>query len=541
MLRRCLVVLLLAAAVLGGCSRDGDGRTAAAVRDATTSSADATDDATDGTAPATTAPATGGADPSTPAPDIEPAAHASLSPWAPCAGSFECATLTVPRDWADPDGATVDLAVSRSPAAGDPIGSLLLNPGGPGASGVEFVQGFVGGGLPDGLDGRFDIVSWDPRGTTGETRVDCTTDEDWLEPDLDPTPDDQADIDAIRSQAEEAVEVCTAAAGDLLPLVGTRATVRDLDALRALLGDDLLTYVGYSYGTTIGMEYLRLFPERVRAMVLDGVAVPGVDPVEDTHVQAQGFERTLDAYLADCARRPTCPLGTDPKGDLIALVDQLEDERVPADYELQADGSEPREGSVGAGELYIGVAASLYDTSGWELLDQGLTELMADPPTGRTILALRDSYLGRQADGTWLDDADARGAIRCADQVERSEQPEGDLSLVDAWSAELPFWGAWFAGGLPGCWGSPPAVDPLLPLADGDITDAPPVVVLGTTNDPATPFEQAEDAARIITGSVLVTYEGDVHTAYRGLSACVDDAVTAYLVDLTAPPAGLTC
>lgn len=532
--------MLVVVAAATGCTRSGGERAAARVSDAaaTTTPTTADDD------PTTTGPTTtpGTTAPPAPADADDPQAHAALGDWIGCAGSFECTTLSVPEDWSEPEGARIDLLVTRHRATGDRIGSLMLNPGGPGAPGTGFLQSFVESGLPDGLAERFDLVSWDPRGTAGDTEIDCTTDAEWLEPDLDPTPDDQADIDAIRAQAEAGVEQCTTAYGDLLAQVGTRATVRDLDALRGLLGDELLTYVGYSYGTTIGMEYLRLFPDRARAIVLDGVAPPGVDPVEDTRAQAQGFERTLDAFLTDCADRSTCPLDDDdPKGELIGLVEQLEDEPVDGSYELNAPDAEPREGTVGPGELYIAVAAALYDTSSWEILDQGLTELMDDPANGRTILALRDQYLGREADGTWADDSDARSAIRCADQAERSAEPEGDLTLVDDWAAELPFWGAWFATGLPGCWGSPDAVEPLLPLGDGDLEPSAPVVVLGTTNDPATPFEQAEDAARIIEGSVLVTFEGDVHTAYRGLSSCVDDAITAYLVDLTVPPAGLTC
>jgi pimeloyl-ACP methyl ester carboxylesterase len=477
-----------------------------------------------------------------PAEDIgpdDPAAFATLSDWTPCAGSFDCATLTVPLDWGVPDGETITLDVTRSTASGDRIGSLLLNPGGPGASGVDFLQGFVPSGIPDGLTERFDIVSWDPRGTAGATRIDCTDDDDWLEPELDPTVEDDADIAAIRARAEEAVAACEERHGALLPHVGTRATVRDLDALRGVLGDEALTYVGYSYGTTIGMEYLRMFPDRVRAMVLDGVSVPGTDPIEDAHVQAQGFERTLDAYLAGCASRPSCPLGDDPRGTLLGIVEDLEAEPVPASYQLGSAGSEPREGTLGVGELYIAVAASLYDDTSWEVLDDGLAEVLSTEPEGRTLLAIRDQYLGRQADGTWVDDADARSTIRCADQEARSAQPEGDLSLADEWAAELPFWGRWFGTGNPGCWRAAPAVEPLLPLES--VTGVPPVLVIGTTNDPATPYEQSEDAAEIIEGSVLVTYEGDVHTAYRSLSDCVDDAGTAYLVDLTVPATGLRC
>ena len=189
----------------------------------------------------------------------------------------------------------------------------------------------------------------------------------------------------------------------------------------------------------------------------------------------------------------------------------------------------------------VAVAAALYDDASWPVLDQGLDEALAPDPQGRTLLAMRDQYLGRQPDGTWLDDADARGTIRCADQAERSEQPEGDLDLAEEWARELPFWGEWFGVGNPGCWGAPAAVEPLTPLEPGSITEAPPVVVLGATNDPATPFEQSEDAVDIIDGSVLVTFEGDVHTVYRSRSDCIDDPVTTYLVDLVVPDDGIVC
>ncbi|HYI63025.1 MAG TPA: alpha/beta fold hydrolase [Acidimicrobiales bacterium] len=522
------LAVLVAVALVAGCSRGDDGATAPAPP------------STGG--PTGSAAPTGGRPGDRPPVDdggpADPAAHATLGSWERCRGAFQCATLTVPRDWSELDGPTLDLAVMRRPATGERIGSLLLNPGGPGASGRDFLEGFTS--LPTGLGDRFDVVAWDPRGTGGSQRIDCTSDEELLGAEIDPTPEDPADVAAIRADAQEGLDACLAAVGDLLEVVGTRSTVRDLDALRGALGDDALTYLGYSYGTTIGLEYLRRYPHRVRAMVLDGVSLPGVDPVEDVHVQAQGFERTLGAYLAACPRRPGCPLGQDPRATLADVVARLEAERVPASYALGADGAQ-RQGTAGVGELYVAVAVSLYSEQGWGQLDRALAEVLGPEPAGRTLLSLRDSYYGRTAEGAWHDDADARGAIRCADQEARAAQPEGDPALADRWGAELPFWGRWFAVGTPGCWGLPPATEPLATLADGAVADAPPVVLVGSTEDPATPYQQARDAHRVVEGSRLVTYEGPEHTAYRSLTDCIDNPVTAYLVALTLPPADLRC
>lgn len=469
-----------------------------------------------------------------------PADHATLGPWEGCRGAFSCGTLTVPRDWADVDGPTIDLAVMRQAATGDRVGSLVVNPGGPGASGRDFLEAFRS--LPAGLSERFDLVTWDPRGTGGSQRVDCTSDEEWLEPEVDPTPEDTADVTAIREELRHGVDRCLDAAGDLLPLVGTRSTVRDLEALRGTLGDEPLTYLGYSYGTAIGIDYLRLYPDRVRAVVLDGVLLPGADPVADAHAQARGFERTLDAYLAGCSDRRACPLGDDPKDTLLDLVGRLEDERLPASYDLDTPGAAPRPGTAGVGELYVAVASSLYSRPGWDSLDRILAEALGDTPRASGILQVRDSYFGRAADGSWDADVDARAVILCADQAARAVAPEGDGDHADAWGEELPFWGRWFALGLPGCWGLPAAVEPQASLADGPVpTAVPPVVLVGSTDDPATPYEQAEEARRVIPGSHLVTYEGAEHTAYRRLTPCVDDPVTAYLVDLTPPEDGLRC
>ncbi|MBI2708501.1 MAG: alpha/beta fold hydrolase [Actinobacteria bacterium] len=456
-----------------------------------------------------------------------------LTPWRSC-GALECATLTVPLDWSKPDdGRTIRLAVARTRATGAKVGSLVVNPGGPGEGGVEFLRGFLDGGMPAGLTDRLDVVSWDPRGTGSSAPARCRTDAELQAPDVDPTLDDAAEIAAYRARAARVVAACRRRVGDELGSIGTWDTVRDLEALRKALGDARLTYLGYSYGTLIGTEYLRTFPDRVRAMVLDGVALSD-DPVATGQRQLAGFEGVLDRYLAECPTRPTCPFTGDPVQAFRALVATFEAGRtVPGAYEA-------RRGTVGIGELYNGVLQALYLSDLWPLLDQSLSDLQRG--SGARILYLRDVFNGRQEDGSWSAAADAFTAISCADQRQRASDADGDDRLRTEWPRQDPLLGSVFATGTPGCYGFPAARHPLTKPKPGEITATPTVVLIGNTQDPATPYSQAQYLRRAIVRSVLVTYESADHTAYRqGASRCLLDPVTTYLVEARPPSADLRC
>lgn len=473
-------------------------------------------------------------------PDYE----AALSEWGNCEGDLEeveCAYLTVPLDWADPDGETIDLRVGRKPAeGGDRIGSLVLNPGGPGQPGVPFLDTFIAGdSVPTGLDERFDLVSWDPRGTGESSPIACSTAEELEEPGLDSAPDTPEEEEDLVEHIEESVEECVEEYPELIDEVGTRNTVRDLDALRDALGDTDLTYLGYSYGTLIGQEYLAAFPENVRAMVLDGLVLAGLSPVEQSRGQLESFEANLHAFLEWCDDQRRCFGDGDPEGALRDLFAEMEDGlRIPGDYQFTGP---PREGTVGIEELAYGILVALYSENSWGVLQQALTAAMAEDPDGGILLYLRDTYRGRQEDGTWDASSDAFAAIGCADQVERAQTPLGDRERVEEWGEEYPFFGELFASGLPGCFGFPAAEEPIVPLALGSITGVPPVVLVSSTGDPATPYENGEKVQDIIDGSVVVTWEGNDHTAYRNQSKCIDAPLTRYLIELTPPEEGLRC
>lgn len=440
------------------------------------------------------------------------------------------------------------LAVARHRATGPRrIGSLVINPGGPGDSGVQYLRDTLGSDqFPEGLNERFDIVSWDPRGSGASAPVRCTTTRQFEEADLDPTPDTPADVAAIDAKAHRDSDACLRKAGDIIPHVGTANTVRDLESLREALGDARLSFVGYSYGTVIGTVYAERYPTRIRAMVLDGVAAPGGDEVDLAHRQAQSFERNLDDFLADCARRPACRFGHgDPAGALRRLIAELETgRRLPASYTSTDDTGHRhvRHGDLGIGELYAGVLLPLYSRSSWAVLEQALAEATDErAPSGSRLLSIRDQSDGRRPDGTWDTSYDARGAIRCEDRGARATDVVGDRGRIAAWAAELPFFGGGFATGLPGCYLFPRPTEPLNPPADGSITRAPPIVIVSSTGDPATPYAQGGQLQRAIVGSVVLTWDAADHTAYGRHSPCLDPPITRYLTDLVVPRDGLRC
>lgn len=468
--------------------------------------------------------------------------------WKPCHGDFQCASLEVPIDWFGEKDSTIDLAVVKLPATGDdPIGSLLVNPGGPGESGVKFLTDFsLIGEFPDEITENYDIVSWDPRGTGDSSPVECTTEQELLEPAPLPLPPVGPERDQVGRKITRDVDRCLTKFGDLVPYLGTRQTVEDLDALSESLGDDALTYLGYSYGTAIGLEYLEVHPDRVKAMVLDGVVLPGEDPVESTHKQITSFEDNLTRFLDQCAASKRCKFGDGrPREVLEKFLTELQSgTRIPADYQLPDDDGvqHSRKGKLGYSEAIQGIILPLYSRSSWPYLEIALRDATApDHPDGGYLLMFRDQMMGRQLDGTWSHSSDAFTAIGCADQSERATDPFGDLDLVEKWTKELPFLGEVGAVGLPGCFGWPAARWPVDAPTEASLAKSPPTLLVNATHDSATPYSNAETIAGLLPTSALVTVDSENHTTVAQGNACVDDVVVAYLLSGKLPTKPPTC
>ncbi len=444
--------------------------------------------------------------------------------------ALECARVSVPLDYANPDGETAEIAVSRMRASGAPLGSLLINPGGPGASGLAM----AGIAQNTEIGERFDVVGFDPRGVGASTpQVRCLTDAeidaDRTEDDVDRTPEGVA---RAEERNRDYADTCAERAGvDLLAHVGTREVVRDMDVIRSVLGDEELNYLGFSYGTRLGSTYAETFPANVRAMVLDGALDPEQDPVEEVIAQAAGFQVAFDAFVADCVTSAECPLGTDPAQAVArfrALVDPL--------IGNPAATTDPR--GLSYRDAITGVQQGLYTQNLWGPLRGGLSSL-ADG-TGDSLLMLADLYEGRADDGTYSNLGDAFTAIRCMDDppvTDPAVAGESDMRYRQA----APFLDDGRGTGLAprdvcAFWPAPATGEPHTISAPG----VPPIVVVSTTEDPATPYQAGVDLAAQLGGS-LVTYRGNQHTVVLDGVGCVDDAITDYLVDLTVPADGLTC
>ncbi|MFR9803854.1 alpha/beta hydrolase [Pseudonocardia sp. RS010] len=484
-----------------------------------------------------------------PAPVEPPAAltpfYTQVLAWGPClpladddrqrelfgSPGLECSRLTVPLDYAKPEGRTAEVAVLRARGGRDRVGSLVLNPGGPGGSGVEmaamFAQGLAGG--------VFDIVGFDPRGVGNSTpTIDCLTDAEWDSHRAEsPRETVQGGPAAAEERARQQAEECVQRSGgsDVLANAGTRDVARDMDVLRAALGDEKLTYLGYSYGTRIGSTYAEMFPQNVRAMVLDGAVDPKQTGAESAIAQMAGFQAAFDTYAADCTRYADCPLGTDPArttAEFQALARPLLDTPAPA-----ADGR-----TLSYSDAVTAVVASLYNPAGWPHLTKGLAELRAGD--GTPLLVEADAYYGRRPDGGYGNDQEALMVVNCLDgnrTTDRAQQAELQRRAAEA----APFADPGLPvgdGALDTCAQLPvtPTSQPHLPHAEG----LPPTLVISTTGDPATPYQAGVDLAAAL-GSRLVTVEGTQHTAALQGNSCVDSAVGAYLVNLTVPQEDLHC
>ena len=449
--------------------------------------------------------------------------------------NFECGTTEVPISYDEPRGATLPLFLVRIVMAGqtDRIGSLMINPGGPGGSGADAAIGLALT-MPEEVLGRFDLVGFDPRGVGLSTPVECIPDETKEQMfAAEPRPVGDAEIDEAFALSRQIADGCAEEYGDALGTFNTVDTARDMDQLREALGDEQLTYLGYSYGTTLGSTYAELFPDRVRALVLDAAVDPDGDPVSDAEESAASLEAGFDAFAQNCLGLIAgCPLGADPRGAVEALLAQAEQTPIPS-TELDPDG-ETRLATPGI--VLTAVLAALYDTASWPQLAQALAAGQQGDSAG--LFSLVDGYTGRLEDGSYSNLFDANLAINCADTDTDAGVAEAEVrSLAAEWSATYPLFGAGSAVGLYTCgvWEADRT-----PLPERDAEGSAPILVVGNAGDPVTPLPGSVDMAEELDSGVLLTWQGAGHTAYPK-TECVSAAVNAYLINLAPPLDGLTC
>ena len=459
--------------------------------------------------------------------------YAQTLTWEPCiGGSLECATVSIPVSWRDASLGSASLEAVRSPARGERVGSLLVNPGGPGGSGIDFIESAIGL-VSREVTEVYDLVSFDPRGVGRSTPVECV-DDDVLDRMT------QADHDlrtaegraSFAAEQKEFADGCLERTGTLLGNVDTASAAHDMDLLRVLVRDERLHYLGYSYGTQLGAAYAGQFPEKVGRLVLDGAVDITQTSDEASLGQAQGFELALRSYVTACQAGPGCPLTGDVDSGLAQVRDLTE--RALASPLPTDDDARPLTRNL----AFYGIAVALYTDASWPYLTSALHLALVEGD-GTGLLQLADVYNDRRHDGTFGSNSFAAfRAIGCADS-----RGSTDLATMEADRLEIlavaPTLGESFAYGGLVCEGWPtPVVD-----VDYDVSaqGAAPIVVIGTTGDPATPFESAEALARTLDSATLLTWEGEGHTAYGRSNACVQDAVDAYLLEGTVPAEGLVC
>ncbi|MDI1465012.1 alpha/beta hydrolase [Catellatospora sp. KI3] len=457
-----------------------------------------------------------------------PEVPAELLGKAPSGYTFECRTVEVPQDWSKPDdGNTFDIAVMRARATDqrDRIGSLMVNPGGPGASGIDLAS-YLTRGLPAEVTRRFDIVGFDPRGVGRSSPVDCYSDAD-LDATFgaDPDPKTQPEFDENVDLTKRMVDGCKAKYGDRLNKFSTEQAARDMDKIRQDLGEDKINYLGYSYGTLLGAVYAQLFPDRIRAMVLDGAVDPTLDSTASAQSQAMGFERAFDNFTAWCDdNHSRCPIDGNAREVTMKLMEEARTKPVG-----NSDGR-----YATPGWIFWGVVSALYTKARWPDLGEALGDLQQGK--AGAIMALADSYADRDDNGVYTNLFDANAAVNCADEA-KPVPVEQIRKYQEEWRQKYPMFGAPLAVGMLTCSVWPGPRDP---FPTGEAKGAPPILVVGTKGDPATPYEQTQKLADMLGTGTVLTWDGEGHTAYPE-TRCISSAVNKYLIDLDVPANGTVC
>ena len=456
--------------------------------------------------------------------------YAQQLEWSECSDGFECSSFSAPIDYANPADGAMQISVIRKLATGTALGSLVLNPGGPGGSGIEYTT-YAEYVVSDTLRENFDIVGFDPRGVGFSTPVECLDDEQTEEYiALDGSPDDQTEIDQAQAMSELFAQSCATNSPDTYKFLDTISAARDVDILRELLGDEKLNWLGKSYGTFLGATYADLFPERVGRMLLDGAIDPTLTNEKLSYGQALGFELALTRFVDDCVTKSDCPLsasgaaGVSEVGDLLIELDAnpitLDDGRLFT----QAMGT-------------LGVVGSLYDKQyGWPELRTNLGLAFDGDFSG--LASSVDFYTGRQSDGSYKDNSnDAIAAVNCLDRPDRATTEE-TAALASEWKKVAPNFGEYLAWSNISCsyWQAEATGVPKEITAPG----TPTILVVGTVNDPATPYAWSQALAAQLSKGVLLTLDGDGHTAYYQGSKCIDEIVDNFYLTGEAED-GITC
>ena len=452
--------------------------------------------------------------------------------WSDCANSepdspVTCSTLKVPYDYDDPSVGSFTLFVKKRSVA-DPakrVGSLLVNPGGPGFGGSSLADDAYYYFSSDLLD-RFDIIAWDPRGTGESTpAVDCVDSYDEYFG-LDSPPDNDQEIQALIDASQKFNDACEERSGGILPYISTAASARDINSIRLALGEDKITYLGFSYGSELGATWTTLFPDTVRAAVLDGAVDPDSNSIDEGKSQAKGFEQQLTAFLAQCSSRVSCKFHNkgDAEGAFDALLANLD-----ANPLVVSKDRTP----VTQGVAYTAVAQAMYSDFYWPQLEAALRS--AQQGDGSGLLSLYDQYYQRQDDGTYGNELEAFLSISCLDDPGATSVEEVN-SKVSEFVAIAPRLGGNFAYGYScALWPVPQA-----PRVEITGKGAGPIVVVGTTGDAATPLDSTRKMAKKLEQGILIVVKANQHTGY-GTNSCVTKAVDDYLINLVVPTNELNC
>lgn len=449
--------------------------------------------------------------------------------WEPFDDAVDVATIEVPVDYERPGGPRFELFLARYNAIDQDrrIGTLLVNPGGPGFGGTDLAF-FAAQIFDRKLLERFDIVGWDPRGTgESDPPIDCIDDYDPYFTDVDATPETAAERQALVDTAQDFARQCIGKNRDIIQYVGTNNSARDMDSIRRALGEDQISYFGLSYGSELGAAWATLFPDTVRAAVLDGASDPEADALESSLQQLAGFEASLGTFLDRCSADDRCAFHSD--GDagsaLDTLLEQLDERPVLGD---------PGRPSVNRDVAITAIVQAMYSESFWPALERSLAAARLGDGSG--LLALHDSYYQRAPDGSYGNELEAFQAISCADTPERPSVDETDAEAAQFTQIAPRLAPEGSAGGY-FCTFFPESIDPRVAITGAG---AGPIVVIGTTGDPATPFQSTVNMSNALEDGRLLIVEADQHTGY-GVNRCVIDLVNNYLIALQPPTDEIEC